>query len=307
MKHRGVALISALLVVALATVAAVKLASDLQLDMRRAANLITRDQAWEYLLGGEQFASYLIDQAIKQDRLNELLGQESTLPVDGGFLSGRITDLQGRFNLNNLLGPEPGQTNDLGYEQLTQLLSRLGLKPTFADAIRDWVDPDRDPFSGDGAEDNYYLGLEVPYRAANRAMESPSEIVLIRGFGEIEEKKRPDLLNEITTLPPGSKINVNSASEAVLAAMGFNQDSIAAITARRETDGAGPFKSLDDLKALKQFETEELDTSGLSVTTEYFLLEARAQIGRTRLQLYSIIHREEKGAIKVIAHSLGSI
>lgn len=306
MKQKGVALISALLVVALATTVAVKLAADLQLEMRRTANLVTRDQAWEYLLGGEQFVTYLIDQAIKQNRLNELLEQESTLPVDGGFISGKVSDLQGKFNLNNLLAADDNQTSDQGYEQLSQLLVSIGIEPGLADAIRDWVDADHDPFSGNSAEDNYYLGLEVPYRSANRALESLSELALIRGYAEIDEKKRPELLNEIATLPPGSKINVNSASEHVLTAIGFDKDSITTILARRETDGAGPYENIDDLKQLKQFEEEELDTGNLSVTTEYFLLKAKAQIGRARLQLYSIIHRDEKGAMRIIARSLGA-
>lgn len=306
MKQKGVALISALLVVALATTVAVKLAADLQLEMRRTANLVTRDQAWEYLLGGEQFVTYLIDQAIKQNRLNELLEQESTLPVDGGFISGKVSDLQGKFNLNNLLAADDNQTSDQGYEQLSQLLVSIGIEPGLADAIRDWVDADHDPFSGNSAEDNYYLGLEVPYRSANRALESLSELALIRGYAEIDEKKRPELLNEIATLPPGSKINVNSASEHVLTAIGFDKDSITTILARRETDGAGPYENINDLKQLKQFEEEELDTGNLSVTTEYFLLKAKAQIGRARLQLYSIIHRDEKGAMRIIARSLGA-
>lgn len=311
MKQNGVALISALLVVALATTAAVKLAADLQLDMRRAANLVTRDQAWEYLLGGEQFVTYLIDQAVKNDRLYELLEQESTLPVDGGFISGKITDLQAKFNLNNLLAADDDQNNDQGYEQLSQLLASLDLEPGLGDAIRDWVDDDSDPFSGSGAEENFYLGLEVPYRPANRAMESPSELALIRGFSDIKPEKQLELLNEIATLPSGSKINVNSASKHVLSATGFNEESISTILARRDTGGAGPYENLDDLKELKQFEDDEeekaFNTENLSVTTEYFLLEASAQIGRARLRLYSMIHRDEKGSMQIIARSLGAL
>ncbi len=307
MRQRGVALISALLVVALATTAAVKLTTDLQLDLRRSANLITRDQAWEYLLGGEQFVMYLLRQAIENKKLYELLGQERSLPIDGGFITGQVSDLEARFNLNNLLTGQKGQTNDLAYDQLRTLLEQLSIKPGFADAIRDWVDADSTPFSAEGAEEGYYLGLEHPYRPANRPMESPSELVLVRGYTDIEEKKRPDLRNEITTLPPGSKINVNSASESILRALGFDAEAVATILDRRQQGGKGPYESLQQLQELKQIKQQELSTEGLDVTTHHFLLTASAQIGRSRLRLYSIIRRTQNGGFEVIARSLGTL
>ena len=52
-QERGVALILALLVVALATTAAVALTSDQQLSLRRGSNLLARDQAQQYAIGAE--------------------------------------------------------------------------------------------------------------------------------------------------------------------------------------------------------------------------------------------------------------
>ena len=49
--QRGVALITALLVVALATTAAVAMATRLNVDMRRTGNLLNGEQAYAYALG----------------------------------------------------------------------------------------------------------------------------------------------------------------------------------------------------------------------------------------------------------------
>lgn len=58
-KQTGVALITAMLVVALASVAAVAMTSRQQLDIRRTGNILHADQAYLYALGGELWAKDL--------------------------------------------------------------------------------------------------------------------------------------------------------------------------------------------------------------------------------------------------------
>ena len=59
-RQRGVALITALLIVALATIAAVAMASRQQLDVRRTANILDGDQAFFYALGVESWARRIL-------------------------------------------------------------------------------------------------------------------------------------------------------------------------------------------------------------------------------------------------------
>ena len=302
-RQRGVALISALLVVALASTAAAHLMSSQYLNLRHSGNLFMRDQAWQYLKGSEAFAMVLLDKAFKNDRLYDLLGQESTFPVEGGVLTGRIDDLQGRLNLNGIVNAE-GKIIGIVQERLQNLLGIKGINGTLADTIVDWIDSDSNPVSQAGAEDDFYLGQTPPYRTANTRMASIGELLLLRGYRKIPEKKRRELEKDIATLPANTPININSASDDLLKAIGFKADGISAIRNRLSKDGGTPFKSLDELKTLKLLPEEKLD--GLATTTEYFQLTTTAQIGRTRLRQYSIIHRSQKGAMRVVARSLGT-
>jgi general secretion pathway protein K len=302
-RQQGVALISALLVVALATTAAARLMSEQHLSMRHSGNLFMRDQAWQYLQGGEEFAMVLIDKAVKHDRLQELLGQDSVFPVEGGTISGKITDLQGRFNINSVVNNK-GKVDGLAYERLQNLLAAVDINTTLADAIVDWLDADSIQSAQNGAEDDYYLGLSPPYRAANSRLESLSELMLVRGYKALDEKKRKQLEDSLATLPTNTAININTASDDILKAIGIKDDGISTIHQRLAKEGPGPFKSVNEIKALKLVPDDKL--TNLGVTTEYFQLTAVAQIGRARLKQYSIIHRSQKGAMRVISRSLST-
>ena len=157
-RQTGVALISAMLVVMLATTAAVALSYELQINMRRSANMITRDQAWQYLLGGEEFVKALIKLAIDNDKLDELFKEEKVLPVEGGMITGRLSDLQARLNINGLVNGE-GAVDDMTFARLQNLLEQLEIDPARLDAIIDWMDANNAITGASGAEDTYYFQL----------------------------------------------------------------------------------------------------------------------------------------------------
>jgi len=293
LRPTGVALISAMLVVMLATTAAVALSYELQINMRRSANMITRDQAWQYLLGGEEFVKALIKLAIDNDKLDELFKEEKVLPVEGGMITGKLTDLQAQLNINGLVNGE-GAVDNITFARLQNLLEQLEIDPARLDAIIDWMDANNDITGTHGAEDNYYFGLENPYRTANRPLDSPGEIRLIREMSEEDSKK---LLQEISVLPNNTPINVNTASEAVLKAIGV-ADPQAVVENR-------PFKKLADFKALTQMKDDQM--KNLDIKTDYFLLKGSAKIGRTRLTGYSIIHRDTRGMMRIVSRSIGTL
>jgi general secretion pathway protein K len=114
--QRGVALIIALILVALATILATKLTFDGFLERRRAIGVMAAEQALQFGLGAEALAA----DALSQDQ--QMSAQQTTLaapwaqptqplpitPQDDpegepiGTLQGQVEDMQGRFNLNNL-------------------------------------------------------------------------------------------------------------------------------------------------------------------------------------------------------------
>jgi general secretion pathway protein K len=114
--QRGVALIIALILVALATILATKLTFDGFLERRRAIGVMAAEQALHFGLGAEALAA----DALAQDQ--QMNASQTTLaapwaqptqplpitPQDDpegepiGTLQGQVEDMQGRFNLNNL-------------------------------------------------------------------------------------------------------------------------------------------------------------------------------------------------------------
>ena len=78
------------------------------------------------------------------------------------------------------------------------------------------IDADINVTYPDGAEDETYLLVEPPYRAANRPMFNISELRLVQGFTpEVIAVLEP----HVTALPEETIININTASAAVLRAL----------------------------------------------------------------------------------------
>jgi general secretion pathway protein K len=111
-----------------------------------------------------------------------------------------------------------------------------------ADAVVDWIDPDGEIAGFGGAEDPYYLSLARPYRAANQPMQQADELYLVRGF---DAKLVAKLEPLVTALPVHTTINVNTAPEAVLAAVfpDLPAGKIASFAANRRTQ---PAKTKED-------------------------------------------------------------
>ena len=145
--QRGVAAVTAMLVVTIAAMLAVELVWDLTLDVRRTEALLLRDQAIQVALGAEGWVGDILRQDKEDDQsdgtatdhLQEIWAQDiPPLPVEGesieaGTVDGSLEDLQGRFNLNNLLNRN-GAADEVVYEHFQRLLRVLELDPGLAEA-----------------------------------------------------------------------------------------------------------------------------------------------------------------------------
>ncbi|MDX1561518.1 MAG: type II secretion system minor pseudopilin GspK, partial [Gammaproteobacteria bacterium] len=233
-KQRGVALLTAILVVAIGTVLATNLMWLLTLDQRRTAAALAHDQGLQYALGAEAWAGDILQQDLVEspdsDHLGEFWAIEiDPLPIEGGFITGRIEDLQGRFNLNNLVTPL-GEEDPLIVEQFERLLVLVDLDPIMAGAVVDWLDSDIDMRFPYGGEDEAYARAEPQYLAANGMMTTTSELMAIIGF---DRESYAALSPYVAALPMGTNINVNTASDVVLASL---SDQIDLSTARSLVD-----------------------------------------------------------------------
>jgi len=294
-RQSGVALLTALLVVALATAAAVAMTTRQQLDVRRTGNLLHSEQAWAYVLGAESWARVVLARDAKDNKVDNL-GEDWAIQVpaslvEGGSVVGRVIDLQGRFNVNNLV--VNGKADIPAMDRYKRLLLTLGLDVALADTLVDWLDTDIDPINLNGAEDQVYLLRQPPYRAANRLMADISELRLVKGY---DEKVMGKLLGDgsgvpfVTALPESTAINVNTASAEVLTTLvkGLSvSDGKAIIEAR----GDSGFAKVADLLALPVLAGRPPDPAALSVQSQWFLLVSQANVGQGRVKLASLIQR----------------
>lgn len=222
------------------------------------------------------------------DHLGESWTQKIPLtPVDEGEIGGFLVDQQGRWNLNNLV--RNGKVDPYQFEIMQRLLESLGLPVELAFALQDWMDGDGEPSSATaGAEDDYYLSLPSPYRAANAMLSHVDELRLVRGFSpDVIEKLHPF----VTALPEFSAINVNTAPREVLAALQqkYSDSDLDAVTNRRERL---PFRDLADFRGTLQKSSFDIREGLLTTASQYFLATIAAKYKDSSIELDCMIRRQ---------------
>ena len=300
-RDSGVALISALLMVALATVAAVAMASRQQLDIRRTSNILEYDQAILYVQGIEDWAGQVLRRDLKDGNVDSLDEDWATtlppIPVDGGQLAGSLEDMQGRFNLNRLVRTD-GKIDEAELARFRRLLVSLELPEDLGDTLADWLDADDDVRMG-GAEQVEYLGLQPPYRAFNGVMASPSELMLVQGMtGEIYQK----LLPYVAALPQAALFNVNTVSENSPELIMCLAPEITRPEAEQilENRGVAGFTSVQDFLQEPVLAGRNLPSASLTVSSSFFMVTSHVQVGRSTYTTYSLLERSAAGSRTVM-------
>ena len=301
-SQRGVAIVMAIIVVAIGTMIAVGLTWRGTLDLRRTESALAADQGLMYVQGAEAWAADILRQDLVDSPESDHLGEQwafelPPLPVDGGTIRGRLEDLQARFNLNNLIGSD-GKENMLARSQFERLLVRVEADPALAGAVIDWLDPDTELRFPSGGEDVAYSDAEPPYRTANSRITSTSELMAVAGFDrDIYRRLAP----YITVLPAGTKLNVNTASDVVLASLSDDID-LATATSMIEERGDAEFVDIDaTFEGLVEPDVlQEID--GVS---EHFLLTATVTLGSNQLTMRSVLQRDRSGITRAVFRSLG--
>lgn len=301
-RQRGVALVTALLVSALIAIVAYNLSFQAGIEMRRTMVLLYRDQAVQVALGAETWVAQILAQDFansETDHLGELWASELPgLPIDGGTVTGEIVDLQGRFNVNNLIDAD-GVVDELYLDQFRRLLTSLEIDPRFAGITADWIDPDRDASFPDGAEDGIYTSLTPPYRPPNQRLNNVSELAALDGM----DRDTFRLLEpHIVALPGRTSINVNTATFAVLQSLDENLSptDVEGLFEERLENGFPDFEN-----TFSTLVSEEL-LSELDERTSFFQLKVVVQIATVRVTLFTILQRNQQGEVVPILRSLGT-
>lgn len=304
MSEAGVALITALIITALAVVIAVSMVSAQQIEIRRTGNVLDGDQAYLYALGVESWAQGVLAEDWRKNQTDTLQDIWATvLPpinVQGGKVAGGILDQQGLFNLNNLV--QNRQKSEADIKIFQRLLINLKLDPDLVWPLVDWIDPDVELSFPNGAEDAEYLKRTPPYRTANAPLASVSELMQVNGYSA---KVYAQLVPYVCALPAAARINVNTAPAQMLAALadGIAVNEAESVVKTREQK---PFATVQEFAAHPALAGRAIPQDKLSVQSSYFLVNGSATAGRGQVQLYSLLFRNDAGVVSTLARTQGA-
>ena len=313
--QRGVALLVALLVVALATVLIAGLLDRGELVAARTRNQLRTAQAEAYAQGLEDYAARVLQQDQADggttDTANDIWGMPlPPTPVPGGQITATMTDLNGRFNLNNL---EPVfDTSRIWFGKFQLLLTALKLDPNLAQVVVDWMSTTN--IGGTG--DNFYMAQPVPYRSAKNIFFHVSELRLLKGIsGDVYAQLAP----YVSALPPGTLINVNTASVPVLMTLSTTTPITQQTAQALWQQGHANFQ-LPVLSSMRGIVPDiSMDCGAQSapgaladssrcygVQSTYFLARGQIVLDGLPFIFYSLIERSRAAGIHVIQRSRGA-
>lgn len=312
-RQKGIALISVLLVFAVASLLIGHLVTAAARDLQRSANYQGARQAFWYAMGGETLGRQILHEDYQQDYeadeepsdglIDNWAQPLDEFEIDQGAMQLQINDLQARFNLNNLIDQQ-GTVDPQQQQQLVWLLQTLDVPINLAAVIIDWLDKDEVTSSG-SKEDDLYLEKTPAFLSANTAMADVSELRQLDGMTtEYYERLAP----YVTAIPKPvaaqseskpTSINVNTVSEQVFSS--FN-GSISLSQAQSELSGQLSQKYTEQ----NPFSTSLFDdaSSKISYTSEYFEILVAANFDKRWSYLRSVVHRDNKGKLTVLSRSM---
>ncbi len=301
--QRGVALLAAVLVVALAAVLIAGLLDRSTLGLARSLQQTRAAQAVAFQHGLELMAARVLMDDVSGDQVDsraDIWAQPMPpLTVPEGVVRGSLRDLDGCLNLNALSDADGLQA--ITRQRFERLFGHLRIDPGLVNALIDWIDVDGISESSGGAEDSLYATLSPPRRAANRGFVHVSELRAVAG---VDEHIYEALLPHVCARPdPTSTTNLNTASAEVL--MSLHEGIGPALAQSLHAGGSARFGGLEMFRAeLSNRGIEGLVLSGLGTSSRYFVAEADILLADVPVRLYSLLERHNN-RVTVVARSQG--
>lgn len=311
-RQRGIALLTAILLVALGTIIATSLGYETVMTARRGAGAFAFDQSLLAAEAAEALAGYALRESVQQDPKDVSVGQAWSMPYGPAQLAPGVTveasleDLQGRFNLNNLVNAN-GAIDPNALQAFENLLANVGLETKWAPMMADWIDAGSVPYDPGGAKDDTYLSQDPPYRTANRQITSASALLALPGFGAARYAR---IAPYVTALPQGTRINLCTAQAPVLDALGpadvrqFSNWTAQQLATQR-ANGCFPTQTVYQaaFEGVPGAGTS-LAMTGVAQTSSYFRLTSIVDIGSEEFYLYSLLYMAQgTNVVRVIQRS----
>ncbi|MBT4161758.1 MAG: type II secretion system minor pseudopilin GspK [Gammaproteobacteria bacterium] len=300
-QQAGIALVSVLLVVAIATVMTVTMIQEQKASIQVTRGFLSRSQAFQYALGGEELARQILYEDFSLgtniDHLTETWADpELHFEFEEGEVNLQITDLQGLINLNSLGAGSTRAT--MVRQRLGNIIESQGGDRAVVDRLQDWMDTDSSTRPA-GAEDFDYLALDPPYRAGNNSMLDASEIVLVG----VTPQQYLVLKSAISVLPDvDAGMNINTAPPIVLQSLSPSLTIEVAEAIAQKRDEQEGFEEVEGFLQLPELAGLGVAADGLGVQSSFFKVRVIARFQDRFSYLNSIIHRNlVSGEMHVIA------
>jgi general secretion pathway protein K len=241
------------------------------------ARLILREDA---RAGGADYLGEPWAVPLEEARLSTFLAADKGAAVDTTqamtqvFLSGRISDLQGRMNVLNLV--ENGKVSTPWLHAFSRLFEQLALPVSELAAVAENL-----RFAMDNSSDN---------GSARMAPLVPQRVDQLRWLG-LSENSLAKLGNYITVLPVRTPVNLNTASVTVLHACIPTLDMAQAqrLAASRQNEH---FRTLLDAGKVAPEIAGELTDTLHSVNSRFFEVQGRLRMEQAVVDERSVVQRE---------------
>ena len=292
-RQHASALLSALLIVSIVAAMATVMILQRQMDINRSQIIFDRDQQQLKHQDATAWASHYLITSLLDSHLKkhvEKIPATFHEKFAEGTVTARLSDEQSGFNLNDFQTPQ-------NLPRLIRLIRIVmpdvsdARRKTIGQALSQWLS------NKPGSYDDYYKLFKPPYAPAHTLMVSRSEFRLVYG---VNEKIYHALKPYLHALPIRSKININTASAAVIASLapGISIDTAeAAVDFRRQNHG---FKNMSELTNYPGIDTQHVDSKDLTRNSDFFLLKTRVSYhNETRIFTDLVARHYEKHQIHV--------
>lgn len=201
------------------------------------------------------------------------------------FLSGRIYDAQARYNLRNLV--VQGKVVPTEVASLQRLCEIIGLPAQVGRSIAEGLRRANPGSEGESAAD---AGGSA--EGSGQTPLPPQEVAQLTWLG-LDEATVARLAPHVVLLPQPSPVNLNTASREVIAAVLPNADLGTAqrlIQARQR----GPFRTLEDARALLGEQAPALDNQRVDVRSSWFEVIGTMRLEQLAVSQRSLLQRRDR-------------
>ena len=305
--QRGLALLATLLAIALMTILVVDFATSSTLGYRAAANQADELRALYLARSAIQVGvavlerDSIFDAQQKQpyDSLFDIWALKvPPIPVEGGTVSVSIIDEARKIGINQIYNLRTRQVDDKWTQIIARLFESIGVSTDLIPVLVDWMDPDSVDSPG-GAEADYYLRLTPPYEPRNGPLPTIGDLRALKG---VDDATFMELAQYLTTAPE-ARVNANTASPEVLAALipelSNSPDLVKGIIAARANR---PFLNVNDIGNLPGIGQYTAHLSPLLTTlSSYFTIIGQGQFAGARRRIYAVFRRNSNGSAMLIS------